>query len=376
MRSDGKQHVSLLKIAPDLLPRIILMRSATKALSLAGERMAIIIASDQGLMAKLLNENLNRIGHAPRSSQYAYAAAMEHWDEIELSNLSDYYGKQTEFVIQALQNMGATMPDPDYKVRGAFYVVADFSDLLGLPLPPETQRALNKIGPIETDEDIAYYLLFTDGIMIAPLSYFGLPERCGYLRITCGSGLAELKILMDRLEQRLIVARQIKQTQLQGELKKIKGQSFPISSPMGARELKTTNVALEKEILVFPSSSRYQLRRENLMARKIQSWWRNNSIVQKNIQKKRSELDRHWDIFIEQQSGEDIQLKIYFASFSVRRRLNYVPFKKYLEPFSLSTIPVTGATSSISEDSSASQGYLSSTSTSRSLSVNSDHDLN
>ncbi|MFX7739893.1 aminotransferase class I/II-fold pyridoxal phosphate-dependent enzyme, partial [Acinetobacter baumannii] len=43
MRLDGQQHMSLLRIAPDLSSRIVLMRSATKALSAAGERMAALI---------------------------------------------------------------------------------------------------------------------------------------------------------------------------------------------------------------------------------------------------------------------------------------------------------------------------------------------
>ena len=46
--------------------------------------------------------------------------------------------------------------------------------------------------------------------MIAPLSYFGLSGKKGYMRITCSGDLKELEILMHRLENRLKQARIMK----------------------------------------------------------------------------------------------------------------------------------------------------------------------
>jgi len=59
---------------------------------------------------------------------------------------------------------------------------------------------------------------FTDSIMLAPLSYFGLSADCGYLRITCSAKLTELKELMDRLERRLLKARLVKNQCLVNEI--------------------------------------------------------------------------------------------------------------------------------------------------------------
>jgi aspartate/methionine/tyrosine aminotransferase len=73
---DGEKHVSLLTVAPDLKDRIIIMRSATKGLSAAGERMAITMAFDDKIMSTILKNSISTYGHAPRSLQIAYAETM------------------------------------------------------------------------------------------------------------------------------------------------------------------------------------------------------------------------------------------------------------------------------------------------------------
>ena len=207
-------HSSLLGIAPDLKERIILMRSATKALSAAGERMAVTVAFNPVMMTELVQENIDICGHAPKSHQVAFAQAIEKLNVTELKNLADHYYPQVKLVEEGLQKIGAAIPDLEYKVDGTFYVLTDLSDLIGLELPEITKRALNKTGVIETDEDIAYYLLFTEHLMIEPLSYNGADGRLGYLRITCSDGDTTLENLIQRLERQLIYARQVKQERI------------------------------------------------------------------------------------------------------------------------------------------------------------------
>jgi aspartate aminotransferase/aminotransferase len=202
-----KPFPSFLKIAPDLKCRTIILRSATKALSAAGERMAVLMVFEESLMNEMLNKNISYFIHAPRSAQVAYAQTMEKFDLIEQKNLSRFYRKKIDYVIMRLHAMGAAMPDPMYDVDATFYALADFSDLFGLELPTEIQRVMQKTGPISTGEELAYYLLFNDRVMVSPLSYFGLPPECGFIRITCSGNDVELQELMDRLENRLFEAR-------------------------------------------------------------------------------------------------------------------------------------------------------------------------
>ncbi|KTD53062.1 aspartate aminotransferase A [Legionella quinlivanii] len=201
---------SFLKIAPDLKKRIMIMRSATKALSAAGERMAVILVFDEFVMNEMLNKNINYFLHAPRSAQLAYAETMAHFDEKEREALVLFYKKKVDYVLMRLKEMGAEMPDPDYQVEATFYALGDFSDLFGLDLPEQAARALQRTGKVKSGEELAYYLLFEDKIMIAPLSYYGLEKDCTYMRITCSASERDLKELMDRLEQRLFSARKKK----------------------------------------------------------------------------------------------------------------------------------------------------------------------
>lgn len=203
---------SFLKIAPDLKSRTIIMRSATKALSAAGERMAVLMVFEPALMNEMLNKNISYFIHAPRSAQIAYALTMEAFDASEQKQLIRFYRKKIDYVIMRLHAMGAAMPDTMYDVDATFYALADFSELFGLELPADIQRVMQKSGTISTGEELAYYLLFNDSVMISPLSYFGLPPDCGYIRITCSGNDAELRELMDRLEKRLFEARMAKNT--------------------------------------------------------------------------------------------------------------------------------------------------------------------
>ena len=198
---------SFLKIAPDLNNRTVILRSATKGFSAAGERMAILLAFNQELMNEMLNKKISHYLHSPRSGQMAYAYTMANFDAVERKNLITFYKYKVDYVIKRLHAMGAAMPDQMYRVEATFYALGDFSDLFGMKLPNEAQRALEKTGTITTDEELAYYLLFKDLLMIAPLAYFGLQKNSGFVRITCSGNKNELQELMNRLEQRLFDAR-------------------------------------------------------------------------------------------------------------------------------------------------------------------------
>ncbi|MBP9726071.1 MAG: pyridoxal phosphate-dependent aminotransferase [Gammaproteobacteria bacterium] len=216
MRLDG-DRVSLLSVAPDLKNRIILMRSATKALSAAGERMAVTVAFDSKLMEELVAENIGICGHAPKSLQHAFAHAMEKLTPKKQRKLIDYYAPQMTFVGRRIKEMGAQMPDASYCAAGTFYALANLSDFIGSPINKECFRAIKRasvqedgLALIETDEEIVYHLLFTYGIMAAPFSYFGISNKLGYIRITCSAGNRELHELMDKLEVALKAARAFK----------------------------------------------------------------------------------------------------------------------------------------------------------------------
>ncbi len=205
---------SFLKIAPDLKQRTVILRSATKALSAAGERMAVVMAFDDFFISELVNQKIASYIHAPLSAQIAYAQTMLHFSKEDRQKMSAHYKTKVEYVMHRIQNMGADMPCAHHQVEATFYALGDFTDMIGLEMPDEARQAIQKQGKLETGEDLAYYLLFKERLMVAPLSYFGLSDGCGYLRITCSAKQPQLKEMMDRLEHCLTQGRLLKKHSL------------------------------------------------------------------------------------------------------------------------------------------------------------------
>jgi aspartate/methionine/tyrosine aminotransferase len=190
----------------NLLKRTLILRSATKALSTSGERQGLIISFDPEIIQKL-TQIINNSGKPSLSLQTAYAFAMKKFMEQvvypEIFFLKRYYEHQTKYMHSELKKLGLAMPDPNYKVEGTFYVLANIDFLIGYKIPDSTVLVkLREVGlilkndTIATDVEIAYYLLINHGLSITPLSYFGTSPYQGYLRITCSTGKGKLdKIL-------------------------------------------------------------------------------------------------------------------------------------------------------------------------------------
>lgn len=343
----GKKIPSFLNLAPDLMPRFIMMRSATKALSAAGERMAVLMAFDPALMAKLLDKNISTIGHAPRSAQLAYAETMSQFTDEAHQELAGFYQSKVHYVNTRLKSMGAAMPDPDYEIDGTFYILTDLSDLLGLELPEDAERALGKTGQVKTNEDLAYYLLFKDSIMLAPASYFGLPKKSGLMRITCSGSEVELCDLMDRLETRLLAARQYKKISLLDDIAKgleqlkavdeevVKIITETLADVLNMDEnccsLKEQNKLLKElhnkiNLYIRKSSEKGQFE----AARTIQSYFRRH-IAQKRRACVSDELNNEWGLFVEKLVSQPGPMKSYFLGLSASDRLNLNPWKEHLK---------------------------------------------
>ena len=195
-----EKALSVYEIAPDLKERITVLRSATKGHSAAGERMAVMMTFNHQLMGNYRSKNISLVGHAPKSSQYAYATAMSSFDANTKRGIKEYYQPKLMYVSSRLKEMAASMPDPVYTPEATFYVMADLSDLFGMKIPEGAEQALGYGGKVKTSEELVYALLFEENIMLAPGEYFGLSPSTGYCRITCSASNEELEDLMNRLD--------------------------------------------------------------------------------------------------------------------------------------------------------------------------------
>lgn len=338
---------SLLKLAPDLKDRMIMMRSATKGLSAAGERMAMLMSFDPKMTSELLAKNISLMGHTPRSSQIVYARTMSVFNQEEREKRIDFYKGKVDYVAERLKSIGAAMPDPEYQVEATFYVLVDLSDLFGLDLPEDSKRALGKGGEVSTDEELAYYLLFKDRIMIAPLSYFGMMSDKGYMRITCSSGESELKEMMDRLENRLLEARLSRQQVL---VEKIKNRLQAIESinPSLYQELsEKINVLSHKEknclavkgdnhvLTEMLSTINVTLQKSSDEGRgqavtTLQSFFRGHLDQQKKDTIKQ-DIESEWVQFVDTMFTEPCFMKSMLLNASGADRLKFVPWAEHLK---------------------------------------------
>lgn len=351
---DGSKHLSLLALAPDLKERIIVMRSATKALSAAGERMAITLSFNPELMASIVKASVQSCGHAPLSSQMIYAKIMDQFTDVDRIEINNFYRPKVHYVQKRLSEMGASMPDTEYRVDGTFYVLADLNDLLGEPLHPKASEALGKTGKAVTDEDITYNLLFTNSLMIAPLSYFGVQKNKGYFRITCSEKQDVLESLMDRLEDHLKQNRLSKRQELIGAIKNQALLLKKIKSPIDksrinfddyfksreecsdekttALKLKEQNEILELNLLELKRLNRaHTFEGNNDAATRIQSAYRgyNARVLVSYLTKEQND---EWLSFVERVSPQpDNELKNYLKKLKKTERLNFEPWKKHLQ---------------------------------------------
>lgn len=202
----ANKHVSLLSLADtdELKERILVLRSATKGLSAAGERYACLLSFSSHLTEIISHYNDTNLIHAPLSSQHAYAYAMERFTLEDRRRLAKFYSRLVCKTEKLLQETRFDFKERRYSVDSAFYVVADFSKLIYRVLDERVNENVYLNGGkrlIEDDVDIAFHLLFKYKLAFCPMSMFGVEKKRGLMRITCSFTASEFVELRKRLKQ-------------------------------------------------------------------------------------------------------------------------------------------------------------------------------
>ncbi|MCA0403481.1 MAG: pyridoxal phosphate-dependent aminotransferase [Proteobacteria bacterium] len=335
----------LLEIAPNLANRMIIIRSATKGLSVAGERAAVAIVLDTILDASIVAKNIEATGHSSISTQVAYATTMHQFDEQENQKSIDFYKAKVEYVTDRIKKMGASLPDKNHKIQGTFYAVLDLSDMFGLEIPSEAKKALEHSGKIKTDEDLAYSLIFQDKIMIAPLSYYGLDPKLGFMRITCSASEEQLAEMMNHIEARLFEGRTLINTNLktlieeqlektnssdketyQEKFKKIK--DMPKDNCLS---IKAQNDELKELLHQITYAKFYEP--ENEKSVKIIQGFFKKTLAQKKLRQWKE--TKEWvdfinDTFVDDDEGPS-EAKLKLLAMPAEKRLSFKPWKQHIE---------------------------------------------
>jgi aspartate/methionine/tyrosine aminotransferase len=198
-----------------LLDRLVIFRSGTKALSASGLRMSAMIVFNEKLREKL-EKKTQAIGSLPTHLKLAYATAVSHFNmRLQgswLQGLNEFYQVQVRHAETRARKLGIAIFNAEgqfEKVEGTFYIRINLGELIGFNVEEHGIREqLKKWGlnykKLETDVDIAYFLLAKFRIMLAPLSFFGVDPKEGILRVTCSEGIDFLDKIFDKLKDFLV----------------------------------------------------------------------------------------------------------------------------------------------------------------------------
>jgi aspartate aminotransferase len=164
---DGLVHASPASLAPDLLPRIVLVDGVSKSYAMTGWRIGWSVAPSH--LAKALDTVQGQSTTNPTAvAQHAALAALTGpQDEVEKMRAT--FEKRRNAMIAGLNHLpGVSCRTPE----GAFYAFADCRGLYGIDYNGK---------PIASDEDIAFWLLEKAHVASVPGGAFGAP---GHVRFS------------------------------------------------------------------------------------------------------------------------------------------------------------------------------------------------
>lgn len=188
---DAFEHHSLGKLAPELRDRLIIVDGVSKAYAMTGWRIGWSIAPPK--VAKALDVIQGQSTTNPTAvAQAASVAALEGpRDEVQaMRKIFEERRNRMVEGLRAIPGLGCRMPE------GAFYAFADVRGLFG------KQPAGRS--PLQTDEDVAFWLLDEAHVAGVPGTPFGAP---GYIRFsyassieTIDAGVAAIRAAVEKLQ--------------------------------------------------------------------------------------------------------------------------------------------------------------------------------
>jgi len=164
---DGFRFVSAATIAPDLRDRMVIVDGVSKTYAMTGWRIGWALAPAPLVKALDVVQGQSTT-NASAVAQYAAAAAMRI-PIADFARTRAMFERRRDAMVAGLESIpGVRCRKPE----GAFYAFADVRGLYGLEWGSKT---------IETDEDVAFWLLDKAHVAVVPGGGFGAP---GYVRFS------------------------------------------------------------------------------------------------------------------------------------------------------------------------------------------------
>lgn len=171
-------HVSLVKVAPDLKARTLIVNGVSKGYAMTGWRLGFGAGPRWliGAISKLLSQTTT----CPSSVSQAAAVAAFAGEQGSVAAMRDVYALRGQYLSSLLAKIpGLSFTPP----QGAFYLFVNVSGLLGKRTPDGSR--------LETDVDVVAYLLLEERVATVSGAAYGMSP---YIRLSFASA-------MDVLEQ-------------------------------------------------------------------------------------------------------------------------------------------------------------------------------
>ena len=185
------EYARLLRVAPELEDRTLIVNGAAKAYAMTGWRVGYI-AGPQPIITAIKDIQSHTSTHTASISQYAALVAYTPNAEIEqtVRDMAASFYKRRDLMMELLAEIpGVSCDTPD----GAFYVFPDVTGLLGRPL---------KNGVIcNSSDELNDYLLEHAQIACISGEAFGYP---GHIRLSYATAEAEIVEGMGRFRDALV----------------------------------------------------------------------------------------------------------------------------------------------------------------------------
>ncbi|MGK3123841.1 aminotransferase class I/II-fold pyridoxal phosphate-dependent enzyme [Candidatus Pantoea formicae] len=169
---DGREHVSLLQVAPDLADRILLVGGVSKTYAMTGWRIGFGAGPQALIDAMVVVQSQNSSG-ASAVSQAAAVAAYEGGLEFLPPQRAAYQARRDAIMAQLSQVQGVEVLNPE----GAFFIFCRCAGMLGKTRPDGRL--------LESEQDVLNYLL-ESGVSGVAGSAYGLSP---YFRLSIATDI-------------------------------------------------------------------------------------------------------------------------------------------------------------------------------------------
>lgn len=170
-------HVSIIKVAPDLKDRTLLVNGASKGYAMTGWRIGFG-AGPQWLIAAV-SKLISQTTTCSTSVSQAAAVAAFAGDQTPIAQMREIYIERRQYILRLLAEIpGISVTHPE----GAFYVFVNVEGLIGKETPDGSR--------IETDADVVAYLLREGGVATVGGAAYGMSP---YIRLSFASAITVIE---------------------------------------------------------------------------------------------------------------------------------------------------------------------------------------